>query len=75
MFTEIQARVGIYDGLPCLSKRRLFSGISQSVLDITEALAQRLEKQVVLALEMLVKTSVGQADSVNRALKWSRATL
>ena len=39
----------------------MFSGPNQGILDLPEALSERLQEQVALASEMLVKTSVGQA--------------
>ena len=55
MFTEVQAQVGSYNRLPCLSGRRLFGGMSKGILDLSEAFAERLQEQVVPAPEMLVK--------------------
>ena len=61
MFTEFQAQVGFCDFLPCLTGQGLFRGMSQSIFDFPESLAKLLQKQVVLASEVLVKASVGQA--------------
>jgi len=61
MLTQFQAQVGFYNGLPCFSTRRLFSGVNQRIFDLTKALAKRLQEQVVLVLEMLVKPPVRQA--------------
>src|ERR1700745_745910 len=61
MVTEFQAQVGFYNCLPLFARGRLFGGMRQGIFDFREALAKRLQKKIVLAPEMLVKASVGQA--------------
>ncbi len=58
-----RAQVRLYNRLPRRRWSRFFRSSSQAVGDFPKCLAQRLHKQVFLAAEMLVKTTVGQAGA------------
>ena len=57
----IQGQVGLYDRLPWSLGVGLFGSAREFVGDVAEGFAQRLQEQIVLAVEVLVEASVGQA--------------
>jgi hypothetical protein len=58
----LRAEVGFHNRLPRCPGPRCFRGESQALGHLPESLAQRLQEQFVLAPEMLVEASMGQAS-------------
>ena len=61
MVAKLEAKVGLHNRLPRRLGLGLLADLSKAVRDLLECLLQRLYEQIVLAAEMLVKTSMSQA--------------